>query len=162
MASSQIIPKKIYKVVLKMVPIFCVDAIIKTERGVLLGIRNNEPVKNKPWFIGGRVFYDEPLEKAILRKVKEETGLKVKIEKLVGTYACIFHKGERRHTICATYVVKKVGGKLSSDDQHSGFVYIKNVNRHLPKYVREILLESGVFRQKKSPPKYGGWTMVVD
>lgn len=162
MTNSQLIPKKQYIEIMKKISILCVDAIIKTDKGVLLGIRSNEPVKGKPWFIGGRVFYDEPLEKAVVRKVREETGLKVHVKKLVGVYSCIFHKGERRHTVCPTYIVEQIGGKLKADDQHSTFVYIKNANKGLPKYVRRILLESGVFKQKLKPPKLGGWTMVVD
>ena len=67
--------KSIYKQVMESVPIVCVDALIVNEKGeYLLVKRKNNPLKNKFWMIGGRLYKDEHTQKGIKRKIKEEIG----------------------------------------------------------------------------------------
>jgi 8-oxo-dGTP diphosphatase len=147
------IPDKLYNKIQKLIPIVCVDAIIETEKGILLGKRKNQPVKGYFWFIGGRVLYGETLEDAVERKVLEETGLKVRIKKLVGVYTTIFKK-YGRHNINLTYLVRKIGGKLRLDNQHSEIIYITKIEKNLHPYVKKVLRDSGVFGKSNSSLRF--------
>ncbi|MDA2932962.1 NUDIX domain-containing protein [Acidobacteria bacterium AH-259-D05] len=68
-----------YKQIMGVMPILCVDAVIKNHDGeYLLVKRKNKPLKGEWWVIGGRVHKGETLEKAIIRKVKQELALDIK------------------------------------------------------------------------------------
>ncbi len=86
----QKIPDNLYKKILRNMPICCVDIVIQDEKGILLVYRKNEPVKNTWWLPGGRIYKDEKIEDAVLRKAFEETGLKVQIKNKIGVYETIF------------------------------------------------------------------------
>ena len=62
----------------------CVDLIIKTSDGVALSLRSIEPYKGQWHFPGGTVFYKEKITDAIKRVAKEEVGIKVNIDRLLG------------------------------------------------------------------------------
>ena len=81
------IPRKKYSKILEILPILCVDIIIKnSDDQYLLIKRANEPLKNQWWVIGGRVFKGETLKEAAQRKVKEEVGLVSSKFNLAGFY----------------------------------------------------------------------------
>jgi 8-oxo-dGTP diphosphatase len=70
---------------------------------------------------GGGVDMDELTTDALLREVKEETGLDVEIDELVTLRESFFtfrRKGKHTHTIALYYTASVVGGELSTD----GFV----------------------------------------
>ena len=82
-----IIPIEEYKKIVAVLPILCVDVIIKNGKGEYLLIkRANEPLKDQWWVIGGRVLMGESLEQAAERKVKEEVGLEIDDVKSIGYY----------------------------------------------------------------------------
>ena len=64
-----------------------VDVVIRTPRGVVLIKRRNEPYKGRWALPGGFVRYGEMVEDAAAREAEEETGLRVKLGKLVGIYS---------------------------------------------------------------------------
>ena len=81
------IPEKRYAQIIEILPILCVDVIIRNHHDEFLLIkRANEPLKGQWWVIGGRVFKGETLEQAAIRKVKEETALKVEVVQFIGYY----------------------------------------------------------------------------
>jgi 8-oxo-dGTP diphosphatase len=71
---------------------------------------------------GGGVDLGENLEDAVIREVKEETGIDVTVTKFAGLKENIFWSSHGNnkvyHSILIFYVCKKVGGELSAD----GFV----------------------------------------
>lgn len=82
-----IIPIEHYKKIIEVLPILCVDVIIKNHNGEYLLIKRvNEPLKGQWWVIGGRVLKGESLEQAAKRKVKEEVGFEIDNVKSVGYY----------------------------------------------------------------------------
>lgn len=86
-----IIPIEDYKKIAAVLPILCVDVIIKNAKGECLLIkRANEPLKDQWWVIGGRVLMGESLEQAARRKVKEEVGLEIDDVKSIGYYEDAF------------------------------------------------------------------------
>ena len=88
------IEEKLYKKIQEVLPICCVDVVILNKnKEFLLLKRKNEPAKDQWWVPGGRIKKGEKTEKAVLRKVKEETGLNIKIKKMLGVKETIFKKG---------------------------------------------------------------------
>ncbi len=97
-------------------PSLTVDAIIlNEEEEVLLIKRKNEPFKDRWALPGGFVEYEERVEEAVVREVKEETGLDVEILKLHNVYSDP-KRDPRGHTISIVYHCKIIGGNLKGGD----------------------------------------------
>ncbi len=70
---------------------------------------------------GGGVEISETLEEAVVREVKEETGIDVQVVNFVGMLENFFtwEPGEANtttcHSICLYYVCEAIGGTLSTD-----------------------------------------------
>jgi ADP-ribose pyrophosphatase YjhB (NUDIX family) len=67
-------------------PNVVVMVIVEHEGKILLGRRNMEPGRGKWTFVGGFVNREETVAQAAVREVKEETGLDVELDGLVGVY----------------------------------------------------------------------------
>jgi ADP-ribose pyrophosphatase YjhB (NUDIX family) len=65
--------------------------------------RKDFPVQDCWWFPGGRIRKGEMLEEALVREVKEKTGLEVIESRLVNVYSRIF---DERHDITIVYMCK--------------------------------------------------------
>jgi 8-oxo-dGTP diphosphatase len=64
----------------------CVGAVVHDEGGRLLLVRRGTEPGRGLWSVpGGRVEPGEPTEDAVVREVEEETGLQVRVVRLVGT-----------------------------------------------------------------------------
>lgn len=72
---AKLIPTKLYKKIVELVPILCVDVILEHEGKYILVKRKNNPLKGQWWIIGGRALKGERLLSCAKRKVREETGL---------------------------------------------------------------------------------------
>ena len=91
------ISKRLYDQIVSVMPITSVEAIIRDKDDRILVLRrNNAPVKGEWWFPGGRVHKGETLSEALIREVKEETGLNIEIVNIVGVYTRLFPE---RHDI---------------------------------------------------------------
>ena len=152
---SKYMSEKLYREAMSKLVIACVDVVVKTPKGVLIGIRNYKPMKGKRWLIGGRIFFGEKPELAVVRKVKEETGLKVKVERFVGTYSIAFTKEQRRSNIALVFFVKQTGGKLKLTEEYSKFIFLKRMEKGLHPYVKRALIDSRVFGGKAARKKAG-------
>ena len=81
------IPDDIYSLIVRSMPISCVDLLVEDQEGkVLLVKRAYEPAKGQWWFPGGRIHYQELRHKAAKRKLKEECGLIAEDFTEIGTY----------------------------------------------------------------------------
>ena len=142
------IPPKEYKKILSRVAIPCVDIVIHVKGKFLLHKRTNYPVKGKWWVPGGRIYLGEKTEKAVLRKAREETGMKVRIEKFLGVQETIFNRGPfgigKMHTINMQYLVKPVNGKfqVKLDSQASEYKIFGKIEKSWHPYVKDIIRKS--------------------
>lgn len=91
-----------------------VDAVIREERKVALIKRKNPPFEGAWALPGGFVEYGETVEDAVKREAREETGLEVEIEKLVGVYSDP-ERDPRGHMISVVYLCEMISGKLHAD-----------------------------------------------
>jgi len=96
-------------------PSIAVDGIITKDEKILLIKRKNEPFKGKWALPGGFVEYGERVEEAVLREIKEETGLDAKIKKLFGVYSDP-NRDPRGHTISIVFILEDKGKVKGGDD----------------------------------------------
>lgn len=92
-----------------------VDAIIVYEHKLVFIRRKNEPYRDMLALPGGFVEADETTEQAVLREVREETGLNGEILKLVGVYSDP-HRDPRGPVVSACYLLKATGTCMASSD----------------------------------------------
>lgn len=97
-------------------PIPAVDAIIEYGNGIILIERKD----GKYALPGGFVEFGESAESAVVREVKEETGLDFKISRLVGVYSDP-KRDSRNHVISITYCGKGYGKLCAGDDAQEAF-----------------------------------------
>ncbi len=148
------IPLKLYKKIISLIPICCVDALLKDGNKFFLFKRAYEPAKNEWWLIGGRILKGESLKNAVIRKVKEEIGIDVKISKILGVYETFFpvsrfEANKRRistHTISVCFVVEpiKKNFKLKLNEEYNGYKVVTKLERNFHPYIKKVLLDTGL------------------
>lgn len=77
---------------------------------------------NKWGFPGGAIELGETPEMAAIREVKEETGLDVEVDNLIGIYTdsdVICANGDKVHSICIGYEMSIVSGELICDENET-------------------------------------------
>ena len=117
-------------------PKFAISAFVvifdKKER-VLLSHRRDLDIWNLP---GGGVENGEMPTDAAVRETREETGLKIKVQELVGVYG-----KPHRDEFSFVFIGKVIGGKLKKSneaDKHRYFKSIKIPKNTIPKHVERI------------------------
>jgi colanic acid biosynthesis protein WcaH len=127
------ISKKQYKRILNSMPVICVDGVIIHNGRYLLIKRENEPLKGKYWTPGGRVYRGEKITDALIRKMKEECGLDIKIISLMGFYEDFYTKNEQEidyvHTVSFVYSAMTDTDKVMLDNQSSDYIWAKRLPR---------------------------------
>ena len=127
-------------------------AIIFDEQSrVLLCHRRDLDVWNLP---GGGVENGELPTEAVIREVKEESGLEVAIERLVGVYGKV-----AKDELVFAFVCRVVGGRLSITDEASESKYFETEQiplNTIPKQVERIhdamnLSAQPVFHRQSAP-----------
>lgn len=110
-------------------PVLCIDGIIfNDESKVLLTRRSVDPQKGWWSIIGGRVkVADNNCEAALVREVKEETGLDVEITNLVGVLAQpqrVLPADPRFYVVQMVYTARVIGGVLTKNDEADEFRWV--------------------------------------
>lgn len=103
----------------KVILVFAGGCIFDQDGKVLLQ-RRGDSLK---WgFPGGAIELGETPEMAAIREVREETGLDVRVTDLIGIYTdgdMEYPNGDKAHSICIVYDLKKTGGQLKCDNHES-------------------------------------------
>lgn len=156
--NSMFLKPEVYKIILDNSIVITVDVIFVNGKGeILLGLRNNEPLKWVYYIPGGRRFKGETINEWVSRKMKEELWLDIDTEKLflLSVYDDIFDnsafEGIETHTCSITYVYHLSENEEKniwiSDSQHCGikFFDINDPNLHdLVKIRVKDMKEKGV------------------
>jgi ADP-ribose pyrophosphatase YjhB (NUDIX family) len=125
-------------------PIPAVACVVKDESGGVLMVKRAVAPQIGKWSLpsGFMELYEEP-EKAVLRELEEETGLKGKIIRLIGVYSQ--SSKEYGTVLTVGYAVKAIGGQLRAGDDASdaGFKKVPAVSKIPFKSHRNMLIGEG-------------------
>ncbi|MDE4077924.1 NUDIX hydrolase [Methanosphaera sp. Vir-13MRS] len=129
-------------------PALTVDIIIIDNDNTVLIKRLNDPYKDHWALPGGFVEYGEKVEHAAVREAKEETGLEVELDKLVGVYSDP-DRDPRGHTVTVVFTAHIIDGTLQSDSDAKDAKYIKITelkNEKLAFDHEEIITDAGLIK----------------
>jgi len=96
-------------------PKITVDGVLFKDDKILLVQRKYPPFQGMWALPGGFVEYGETTENAVVREIKEETGLETTIQSLLGVYSNP-NRDPRGHTISVVYILEKSKGMVTGGD----------------------------------------------
>ena len=106
-------------------PSLTVDAVINCADNSMVLIRRKKKPYKKSWALpGGFVEYGETVEEAVIREIKEETGLEISLCGIVGVYSDP-ERDPRGHTVTICYFAVKTGGELKAGTDASDVICIQ-------------------------------------
>ncbi|MGB9960037.1 MAG: NUDIX hydrolase [Candidatus Bathyarchaeales archaeon] len=126
-------------------PVIGVGAIMVCDGKILLEKRKSEPGKGKWSVPGGLVELGESTEQAVIREVKEETGLDVENPELVDVVNNIIFDENGKikyHFVIVDYFVKLKGGELKAADDAEELKWValdEAENYNITKPLRDFL-----------------------
>jgi len=133
-------------------PYPAVDIIIELKEGIILIERRNPPFG---WALpGGFIEYGETAEEAAIREAKEETGLDIELQTLLGVYSAP-DRDPRFHTISIAYIAKSSGIPQGGDDAKKASIFtIESLPEPVVFDHKKIIQDYIIFKQtgKKPPP----------
>ena len=134
------IPENEYTNIIKKIPIFCIDFLIRCEERYLLLKRVEEPMKGKYWVIGGRLRFKESIKDFSMRIQKKEIGRYFLNFKLIGFSNYIFDsKKESRAIHTPTLLYEIIVDEIFEpdlDQNHSDYYWSVD----LPEFLKENTL----------------------
>lgn len=113
------IPKEVFDDIYVQVPRLTVELIVKTSQGIVLSKRSIEP-EIGTWHIpGGTVYFGETLHDAVHRVAKNELGIAVNIERLLGyiEYPTLEANGYKGWPIGIAFEVEIMAGEVKGSEQ---------------------------------------------
>jgi len=96
--------------------VLAADAIIIMDSKLVLIKRRFEPFKGSWALPGGIVKMEETLEEAVVREVKEETGIDCEAERLVGVFSSL-QRDPRARSVAACYKCKAKNRPVDSSEE---------------------------------------------
>ncbi len=104
-------------------PSVAVDGIV-LQRGKLVAVRRkNEPFRGMPALPGGFVELGETTAGAVVREVREETGLETRVQRLVGVFSDP-GRDPRGHVISIVYALDLVGGRMKAGSDAAAIIRV--------------------------------------
>lgn len=142
------IPTELYQQIHEVLPISCVDIVVKNGDSFLLAKRRNKPAQGCWWFLGGRVFKNETLKDAAFRKTQQETGLDITIERILGVDETLFPDGpfgDSTHTINVVFLATLTNPEsvIHLDNQNDEYQWFSHIDNDWDPYVKKFLELAG-------------------
>jgi len=91
-------------------------ALIVNDKNEILLLKRTDRARNQAGFWskpGGTVEFKEKIEDAVVREIKEEVAVDIKIVKFLGFTESVI-ENETQHWICLNYLAKIVGGEVQN------------------------------------------------
>ena len=112
------IEAKLYKKIVELVPILCVDVILIYKSKFVLVKRKDEPLKGRWWIVGGRALKDEKTLDTAKRKVLAEIGGTARNFKRIGIYEDSYMKsawGVPTSSVSVVYLAELMNLNVTPD-----------------------------------------------
>jgi len=126
------------------VPRLCVEVIIRSDKGVLLSLRDVEPNKGLWHLPGGTVFFGERLIDAVKRVAKRELGVDVTGTKLLGYIEYPSHYEHGRDSPVGVAFLTECEGEAKSNEEAAELGWFKelpdNMHPDQSRFINEKVL----------------------
>lgn len=138
--------KEEFDEIYEKVPRLCVDVVIVEEDGVVLSLRLIEPYLGKWHTPGGTVYFGETTEEAVKRVAREEAGIEVLVEKLLGImyFPDEQRDGKRMWSISLAYQCKRLAGEYRGSSQGKEIQIFKKCPDNIVPSQGRFLVEKGL------------------
>lgn len=101
-------------------PILAVGAVIENDAGQVLLVQRGRPPRQDEWSIpGGKVEWGEPVQRALIREVDEETGLKIEMVGLIDIVDSFIRNDAGNltyHHVLLDYAARALSGQPRAGD----------------------------------------------
>lgn len=124
-------------------PALTVDAVWIRGGRVLLVRRGRPPFRGSWALPGGFVEVGETVEEAVLRELREETGLVGRLERLVGVYSDP-GRDPRKHTVSVVFAIRGEGGEPKAGDDAGAAAWVPLAPRPALAFDHERILEDAL------------------
>ena len=104
-------------------PFVTVDGLVVVDDKLVAIRRRNDPFRGMPALPGGFVELGETTVEAVVREVREETGLDTQVIRLVGVFSDP-RRDPRGHTVTIAYALERIGGRLEAGSDASDIVLV--------------------------------------
>ena len=117
------------------------SAIIEGKGREILLIWEGDMPYHKWWVIpGGYVNPEETVKEAVVREVREETGLSVSIVRLINVYSRVFPE---RHDISIVYLCETHEDRVLLNSEHSEYSFFRVLPEGLHPFLAEVIKDLG-------------------
>jgi 8-oxo-dGTP diphosphatase len=127
--------------------IFVVKGVIINEGKVLILKRSEEEeVGGGTWEnVGGKIEFGEEIETALMREIREETGLDINVERIL--YATTFKTSPTRQIVLLTYLCTTDGKEISISTEHMDYLWAteEQLKARLPEEILNDFERNDVF-----------------
>ncbi|MFQ6059754.1 MAG: NUDIX domain-containing protein, partial [Thermoplasmata archaeon] len=130
-------------------PLLAVDGLLSIDEKILLIRRKHYPYEGMLALPGGMVEYGERVEDAIHREMKEETGLEVWIQGILGVYSEP-GRDPRGHVVSIAFTLERVGGRLRYGDDAEGIELVGLDSIPDLAFDHNLIVEDFLQRREKS------------
>ena len=122
-----------------------VDGIIvfpskKNVKKFILIKRKYPPFQNYLALPGGQVEYGEKTEEAVIREIKEETGLDVQIQGLIGVYSDL-NRDPRGHCVSISYICFVIDGNIKAGDDANDAIKVEFTEDNIEQMSSQIAFD---------------------
>jgi 8-oxo-dGTP diphosphatase len=136
-------------------PVVAVGAIVVDKGAILLVKRDRDPARGEWSLPGGRVEPGESLREALSREVREETGIDVDVDGLIGVAERVIRDDDgeiRFHYVILDYVCtpRSTDAKAGDDASEARWVPVGEMaDLHLTAGLLEFLSDRGVLEGRR-------------
>lgn len=143
------IPEERYAEFIANMPEVCVEVVVERDGAVLLARRTNEPAKEEWFWPGSRLYKGEETGEAAHRVAREELGIAVQLDELLGVYSHFWERSAQsddvsRHTVNVVYRTSPADPDpgIELDDQHDDYRWLDEREPDLHPYVQQYLADA--------------------
>ena len=139
-----------FKTVINSTPLISIDLIVKKDNKVLLGKRINKPAQHHFFSIGGRVYKNETINKAMMRIAKDELNIDLNsTPRFIGVFEHFYndsiYSNVSTHYVNLAYEIEIEDTPNLPTEQHNEYQWLtinellqsKEVHKHVKDYFKD-------------------------